>query len=112
MIAAVRSNLWKVLLLAFVAMCLQDIMGTVMVIFEAQAGANSSNVWADALLAGLFDVGGWITGLICAALAIDSIIREGWRTHRSLSIIAVVSLANLVGTFAGVFIAIGITPHH
>jgi hypothetical protein len=101
-IAAVRSKLWPVLVLAFLAMCAQDIAGTVMVIFESHYNA---------VMAGLFDVGGWVAGLICSALALDEIIRNGWRTRRSLSIIAVVSAANFAGTVAGVAIAESLTHH-
>lgn len=97
-----KNVLWKIAVLAFVAMCAQDIMGTVMVIFESQYNA---------VMAGLFDVGGWIAGLICAALAIESIITEGWRTRKSLTIIGAVSAANFLGTIGGVMIASAITHH-
>jgi hypothetical protein len=97
-----RSLPWKVIALAFVAMCANDVAGTVMVIFEAQYNA---------VLAGLFDVLGWLAGLICAALAIDEIIQNGWRTRKSLSIIVAVSAANFVGTIAGVALAVSITHH-
>lgn len=105
-----KFALWQLCLLAFAAMCVQDILGTVMVIFEAKAGetSDSFSVLVYGVLAGVFDFGGWIAGLICTALALDSIIREGWRTKKSLSLIAVVSAANFFGTLAGVFIAWGI----
>lgn len=74
-----------------------------MVIFEANYNA---------VMAGLFDVAAWITGLICAALALEEIIKNGWRTRKSLTIIAAVSAANMVGTIAGVAIAASITHHH
>ena len=96
------KTLWKVAILAFVAMCAQDVMGTVMVIFESQYNA---------VMAGIFDVMGWIAGLVCAALALEEIITNGWRTKKSLVIIAAVSLANFLGTCLGVAIASGITHH-
>jgi hypothetical protein len=89
------SDLWKVGLLAFVAMCAQDLLSTVMVIFESRFNAP---------LAGLFDVAGWIAGLICAALALEEIIKNGWHTRKSLTIIGAVSAANFLGTYAGVAI--------
>lgn len=97
-----KTNLWKVGLLAFTAMCVQDVMGTVMVVFEARLNAP---------VAGLFDVMGWIAGLICAALALEEIIKNGWRTRKSLTIIAAVSCANFAGTFGGVYIAKALTHH-
>ena len=97
-----QMNLWKVALLAFVAMCIQDILGTGMVIFESRFNAP---------VAGLFDVSAWIAGLICAALALEEIIKNGWRTKKSLTIIAAVSAANFLGTYAGVYIGSMITHH-
>lgn len=98
-----RASLWKVAALAFAAMCANDLLGTVMVIFESRYNA---------LLAGSFDVACWLAGLTCSALALEEIIKNGWRTRRSLAIIAAVSLANFGGTFAGVAIAAAITHHH
>lgn len=95
-------TLLQVAILAFVAMCVQDILGTAMVIEEARLNAP---------VAGLLDVAGWITGLICAALAIESIINEGWRTRRSLIIIGAVSTANFLGTLAGVSLASHLIHH-
>jgi hypothetical protein len=95
-------RIWKVLLLAFIAMCVQDILGTAMVIFESRYNAP---------VAGLFDVASWIAGLICAALALEEIIKNGWRTRKSLMLIGVISLANFLGTVAGVGIASALTHH-
>lgn len=83
-------------------MCVQDILGTCMVIFEARFNAP---------IAGLFDVLGWIAGIICAALALEEIITNGWRTKKSLTIIGAVSAANFFGTFLGVWIGSAITHH-
>lgn len=96
------ARLWRVGLLAFIAMCFQDILGTCMVVFESRLNAP---------VAGLFDVLGWGAGLICSALAIEEIIKHGWRTRKSLTIIAAVSLANFGGTVAGVSIAQALTHH-
>ena len=91
-----QSSLWKVAVVAFLAMCANDMACTVMVVFEAHYNA---------VLAGAFDVVGWFFALICSALAIESIITNGWRTRRSLTIIAAVSAANFLGTVLGVAIA-------
>lgn len=96
------TRLWRVVLLAFIAMCFQDILGTCMVVFEARLNAP---------IAGGFDVLGWIAGLVCSALAIEEIVKHGWRTRKSLAIIAAVSLANFGGTVAGVAIASALTHH-
>jgi len=93
-------RLWRVVLLAFAAMCVQDVFGTVMVVFESRLNAP---------VAGAFDVLGWVAGLVCSALAIEEIIKNGWRTRKSLSIIAAVSLANFAGTYGGVLIAASLT---
>lgn len=80
-------------LLSFVAMCVQDLIGTAMVIFESRFNIIAS---------GLCDVFGYLAGLICSVLALDSILRDGWRTKRSLILIATVTVANFVGTALGV----------
>lgn len=101
-IEAKPGTLWKVGLLAFFAMVVQDILGTCMVVFEARLNAP---------VAGAFDVLGWVAGLICSALAIEEIVKHGWRTRKSLTIIAAVSLANFGGTVLGVQIASSLTHH-
>jgi len=97
-----HSNLGKVALLAFVTMCVQDILATCMVIFESRL---------DAPIAGMFDVASWIATLICSALAIESIITSGWKSKRSLTIIVAVSAANFIGTYGGVAIGSLLTHH-
>lgn len=99
-LAAQQTPLWKVGLIAFLAMCANDMLATGMVVFEAHYRA---------VLAGLFDIGGWVTAFICSALALESIIKNGWRTRRSLTIIACISAANFLGTVAGVAIGKGLT---
>jgi len=99
--------------LAFAAMMVQDLLATIMVVFESQGGSahSWSTVVGDAFIAGMFDVGGWIAGIICLSLSVESIISQGWRTRRSLTLIGAVSLANLMGTLAGVVAAFIITQH-
>jgi 2-keto-4-pentenoate hydratase len=101
-VAEERTSLWKVALLAFAAMAAQDILATVMVIMESRLNAP---------VAGLFDVMGYVAALICSVLALDSILKNGWRNRRSLTIIAAVSVANFAGTFAGVAIGAALTHH-
>jgi len=91
-----RTSLWKVAALAFAAMCADDLAATVMVVFESRYNAAG---------AAAFDVIGWFFSLVCSALAIESIIKDGWRTKRSLILILSISLANAVGTFGGVYMA-------
>ena len=96
------TRYWRVALLAFVAMCTQDVLTTVMVVYESRLNAP---------VAGLCDVLGWAAGLICSALAIEEIVKNGWRTRKSMTIIAAVSLANFGGTYAGIGIATALTHH-
>lgn len=90
-------------LLAFAAMFANDCFATVMVVFESRYNA---------VMAGTFDVLGWVTALVCSALAIEEIIKNGWRTRKSLTLIVAISAANFLGTVAGVAIASGLTHHH
>lgn len=94
--AAKKAALWKVALLGFASMLVEDIFSTVMTVFEAHYRA---------MPAGVMDVLGWLASLVCSALAIESIITDGWRNKRSLTIIAAVSLANFAGTVLGVYTA-------
>lgn len=93
-------KLWTVAALAFAAMCVQDVMATCMVIFEARLNGP---------VAGLFDAVGWLAALTCSALAIEEIVKNGWRTRKSLTIIAAVSAANFAGTVTGVAIGAALT---
>lgn len=88
---------------AFLAMCVTDTISTAMVIFQA----NYNIVGA-----GLCDVFGYIAGLVCSVLALDSILRDGWRNKRSLVLIGSVTVANFLGTAAGVLIVERLTHHH
>jgi biotin transporter BioY len=92
-----RAAIW-----AFVAMCLQDLIATAMVIFESRYAVLAS---------GLCDVFGYLAGLVCSVLAIDSILRDGWRNKRSLVLIGAVTIANFVGTTIGVLVVAHLTHH-
>ena len=98
-----RWSLPLVAVIAFAAMGAQDLLGTAMVVFEAHF---------DPLAAGLIDVAGYIASLVCSVLALDSILRNGWRTRRSLVIIGAVSVANFFGTYAGVALSAAFVGHH
>lgn len=80
---------------AFIAMYATDLISTAMVIYE------SHYAW---LASGCCDVLGYIAGLICSVLALDSILRDGWRNRRSLTLIGAVTLANFLGTANGVLL--------
>lgn len=88
--------LWKVALLAFVSMCIVDVLSTVMVVFESRYNAPG---------AALMDVLGYFASLACSVLALDSILKNGVRNKRSLVIIGAVSLANAAGTVGGVYLS-------
>lgn len=98
----VLSLRW-VLILAFAAMFAQDVLGTVMVIFEAHYHA----AWAAAT-----DEAQWMTGLVTSALAIGSILERGWRSRRSVAIITAISAANIAGTYSGVAIGHALAGAH
>ena len=95
-----QMRLWKAALLTFAAMCCQDILGTCMVVYEAQLN------WQ---IAGIFDVTGYIAGLVCSVLALDSILKDGWRNKRSIVLLVSVTLANYVGTALGVIFVAHLT---
>lgn len=101
-VPAGRLPLWKVAGLAFLAMMVNDLLATCMVIFEAHLNAP---------VAGLFDVTGYLASLVCSVLALDSILKDGWRNRRSVIIIAAVSFANFAGTYGGVAIGSALTHH-
>lgn len=93
----------KAALLSFVAMCLNDLIMTAMVIYEAEFN------W---VAAGVCDILGYIAGLVCAVFALDSILRDGWRSRRSLVLVATISVSNFVGTALGVLLVAHLTNHH
>lgn len=95
-----KAALWRICAVAFVAMCLQDVLGTAMVVFESHFNAP---------LAGSMDVLGYLAGLACSVVALDSILANGVWNRRSLWIIGVVSVANFAGTWAGVIIGQALT---
>jgi len=95
-------TLRKTALLAFIAMTCQDLVATAMVISEAHYNAP---------IAGSLDILQWLASLVCAALAIDSIFKTGWRSRQSLVLMATISAANFAGTYAGVAIGSAVTHH-
>lgn len=105
MSSAQRLRLWQLALLAFGTMCGQDVLATVMVIFESRLNAP---------VAGAFDVAGWLFGIVTTFVAVDSVLKEGWCSVRALTVVAAVSLANFAGTWLGVVVGAAITthPHH
>ena len=96
-----RHPLASVALLAFVAMCGQDLAGTAMVISEAHFNAFAA--------AGL-DEAQWAMGLASAGLALNEIFKNGW-SRRALVICAALSAANILGTYSGVWIGAAVTHH-
>lgn len=94
--------IWKAALASFLAMTITDCLATGMIIFESRFNAPA---------AGLLDVLGYIAGLICSVLALDSILKDGWRTKRSLIIIGAITVANYVGTSIGVMVVSAMTHH-
>lgn len=87
---------------AFFAMTVSDIISTAMVIYESHYN------W---VAAGLCDVFGYLAGLLCSVLAIDSILQLGLRNKRSLVLIGAVTWANFIGTGLGVEIVKHLTAH-
>lgn len=96
------TSLWRVALLVFCAMCLQDVLATTMVIFESHYNAA---------LAGAFDVLQWLAAIVTSALAVEEIIRHGWRTRKAKVIFVAVSAANFLGTYTGVALTGALTHH-
>lgn len=89
------TPLWIAAIVTFVTMFISDILSTAMVIFEAKYEWFPAGV-ADAL--------GYLTGLACSVLAINSIFTLGFRNKRSQVLIACAVSATFLGTIAGVFI--------
>lgn len=93
---AKQMSMPRLVAVAFAAMCAQDLLATVMVVFESRYN------W---LGAGLFDMAQWITWLVSSTIALDEVLDGGWRSRRARVVIAAVSAANFAGTAAGVFVA-------
>ena len=81
-----------VALAAAVAMIAQDILATLMTMAE-----NRQHPW----WAGLLDAGMWLTGLLTTVWGAGSVILHGWDA-RTLTIVAAVTAANIIGTALGV----------
>lgn len=94
--------LGRAMLASFLAMCVSDLIGTALVVYQ------SHYMWFEA---GVSDVLGYIAGLICSVLALDSILCDGWRNRRSLLLIAAITAANFIGTSVGVLLLTHLTHH-
>lgn len=84
------------LILAFTAMFAQDVLGTLMVIFESRLNAGA---------AALMDQLQWMVGIVSGGIAYEAIITDGWWSSRTWAIFAAVSAANIGGTLVGVHLA-------
>lgn len=80
---------------SFFAMMVSDLIGTALVVYQ------SHYLWLEA---GLCDVFGYLAGILCSVLALDSILRDGWRNKRSLVLLGAITFANFAGTSLGVVI--------
>lgn len=90
------TEFWKLGLLAFAAMFAQDLLYTCMVVMESNFHP---------VAAGLFDDVSWFAWLASSGIAVETVIKNGWRTKKSVTIIAAITLANFLGTVTGVGIA-------
>ncbi len=90
----------KAALASFLAMCVSDLISTALVVYQSHYNA---------VAAGVCDVLGYLAALVCSVLAIDSILRDGWRNRRSLVLIGVITCANWCGTFVGVVLLAHLT---
>lgn len=89
-------SLRRLATVSFAAMYANDLLLTCMVVFESHYNG---------VAAGLFDVMGWMTGIVCSALALDSIFKNGWKSRRSLVVIGAITAANFLGTLSGVWLS-------
>jgi len=81
-----------VALIAALAMVGQDITATYMVVAEARGNA---------VPAGLGDAVQWLFAFATGSIAYSAVIRHGWTAHTFL-IVGAITVANVVGTIAGV----------
>lgn len=102
MSTTLEMPLRKAVVVIFVAMFWQDILATSMVVFESRRG-----IW----IAGIFDALGYFAQLACSALAIDSIVKHGWRNKRSVCLLISVTISNYLSTATGVFVAFWLIRH-
>jgi hypothetical protein len=78
-------------ILAALAMVAQDILGSVMVMCE-----SAGRKW----WAGLMDSGGWLVGIATTTISVTSL--QGHDTTQKILVVGFVTIANLLGTAAGV----------
>lgn len=77
-------------IIAAIAMVIQDVLGTIMVMAEAK-----NRGW----LAGVMDSAGWIVSITTATIAITAF--QGHNMNEKVLVVILVSLANLFGTKLG-----------
>jgi hypothetical protein len=88
------------LAIAFAAMFAQDVLGTLMVVFESRLNAGA---------AALMDQLQWMVSVVCGGITYEAIVNDGWSSPRTRAIFVVVSAANIAGTLAGVRLAAAVT---
>ena len=79
-----------VAIVAALAMFVQDVIGTVMVMSEAK-----NRGW----LAGVLDSAGWLVGITTTTIAVTAL--NGHDTGKKIAVVVLVSVANLFGTKTG-----------
>ena|ERR1035437_2417916 len=79
-----------IVVLAALAMVLQDIVATVMVMCEAKGRG-----W----LAGILDAIGWIVGITTLTISVSAL--QGHDTPKKVAVIVLVTIANVLGTKLG-----------
>lgn len=94
--------IWKVAIIAGVAMLFQDLLSTSMVVMEASYRP---------LEASIFDSLNWFATLASTGVAAVTIGKHGWRAKQSMAIIGCVTAANFAGTYSGVYLAAALTHH-
>lgn len=84
---------WTLIVLAFVAMVTEDILAAIMTQATARNRAN---------LAGIMDTLGWLAGILTTTWTVTAL--QGHDTPYKIAMVLSVSLANYVGSMAGVLI--------
>lgn len=87
---------------AFLAMAVQDLGATAMVIAEAHYSA---------LAAALLDQVQWMAATVCTLVGVGDVIRKGHLTRRAKVVLGAISAGNLVGTYIGVMVLGHLVAH-
>lgn len=90
-------------LVAGMAMCVQDLTATGMVIAESRFNAP---------VAALLDQLQWMAGIVATVLGVADVIRERRVTKRAVVAFFAISAGNIIGTFAGVVYLGHVVSHH